>query len=280
MKALVTGATGFIGSHLTRALLDAGCSVTAAVRSPDTAASNPVFKQTRRVQFDLERLPPDNLWHYFQQPDIVFHMAWEGLPNYGSSHHLEENLPRHLEFLRRLAKDGIPKVVVSGTCAEYGKQYGPLAEDSQILPTSRYATAKHVLHLMIRPIFEDCQSRLIWVRLFYVVGTPGRNSLFDQLADAIAQKKPSIDLTGGEQLLDFLPVEDVAANLVKIGEKIDRGTVLNLGRGEPTSVRRIVEALVAETGSDLTLNWGRIPYSGNESMAFWADVTRLNRLFS
>jgi dTDP-6-deoxy-L-talose 4-dehydrogenase (NAD+) len=132
---------------------------------------------------------------------------------------------------------------------------------------------------MTRILYERFGTHLVWVRLFYVTGERGtRTSLFDQLKEAIRRGTQSFDLTGGEQLRDYLPVEAVASKLRQIGELADDGIVINLGSGSPISLRRLVEGIVREEESSIQLNWGRVPYSPDESMAFWADTGRLNAL--
>jgi len=278
MKALVTGATGFIGRHLTRDLLNAGYDVGVAVRSRERLKETGFEKEVSCFLFDLEAVPQGNLWSFFQRPDIVFHLAWEGLPNYSSLHHIEENLPRHYRFLKGLVQGGCPRILVAGTCAEYGNQSGRLKESDPSLPDNAYATAKHMLYLMSRIISKKYSGTLIWARIFYITGERRRASLFDDLAQAMRRGDGSFDLSGGEQLRDFLRVEDVAFKMRKISEIADKSMVVNLGSGLPVSVRSVVERIVRENNSSIRLNWGRLPYSANEPMAFWADIKRLNRL--
>ena len=99
MKALVTGATGFIGKHLARDLLRAGWRLSLAVRSPEKARSLGFGETVTAFKLDLGHLPDVDLWTYLGRPDVAFHLAWEGLPNYASLHHLEKNAPRQYQFL-------------------------------------------------------------------------------------------------------------------------------------------------------------------------------------
>ena len=278
MRALVTGATGFIGRYLTRELLRSGYDVCVAVRDPEKLKNVGLEGNVKAYVFDLGDIPNGDLWGYFDRPDVVFHLAWEGLPNYSSLHHLEQNVPRHYKFLKGLAESGCPKVIVTGTCAEYGNQSGALKEDAPAHPSNVYALAKYVLYLMTRILYERYKKCLIWVRIFYVIGQRGRPSLFDQLIEAIEGGKKSFDLTGGEQLRDYLSVEEVAVGLKKIAERADGSMAINLGSGRPVSIRSTVERLVEDRRSNIELNWGGLPYAEGESMAFWADVSKLNSL--
>jgi dTDP-6-deoxy-L-talose 4-dehydrogenase (NAD+) len=250
------------------------------VRDPDKLKNAGFEGNIEAHAFDLDDIPDGNLWGRFDRPDVVFHLAWEGLPNYSSPHHVEENVPRHYRFLKALAESGCPKVVVTGTCAEYGNQAGALKEDAPARPCNVYALAKYVLYLMTRILYERYKTSLIWVRIFYVMGQRGRASLFDQLIKAIEGGKKSFDLTGGEQLRDYLSVEEVAVKLKMIAERASDSTLINLGSGRPVSIRSLVEQLVQDKGSNIELNWGALPYPEGESMAFWADARKVNSLLS
>ena len=236
MKALVTGATGFIGKHLTRDLLNAGYDVSVAVRSREKLKESGLEKEVSCFLFDLDAIPEGDLWSFFQRPDIVFHLAWEGLPNYSSLHHIEKNLPRHYRFLKGLAQEGCPRILVTGTCAEYGNQSGRLNEAGPALPDNAYATAKYLLYLMSRIVCERYGRILLWTRIFYLTGERGRPSLFDDLGQAIRRGNESFDLSGGEQLRDFLSVEEVAFKLRKISEIADQSMLINVGSGSPVSI--------------------------------------------
>lgn len=278
VKALVTGATGFIGRHLTRELLNKGHEVSVAVRNPEKLREAGLERDVCSYVFDLERAPEENLWEFFQRPDIVFHLAWEGLPNYSSFHHIEENLPRHYRFLKGLAQGGCPKILVTGTCAEYGNQSGQLNESAPVFPDNAYAAAKHALYLFSRIMCKRYDTIILWARVFYITGERGRPSLFDDLGRAMRRGDESFDLSGGEQLRDFLNVEEVASSLRKIAEVADQSMVINVGSGSPVSICSVVERIVSLNKSNIRLNWGRLPYADNEPMAFWADVSRLNSL--
>ncbi|HEX2536300.1 MAG TPA: NAD-dependent epimerase/dehydratase family protein, partial [Chitinophagaceae bacterium] len=129
MKVLVTGATGFIGSYVVEALLRKGCSVMASARSEESARVKPWFGKVQFLPFDLRN--PDGYegaYAYFGHPDLLIHLAWEGLPNYKSLFHFEENLPRHYAFLKNMITGGLKDLTVTGTCFEYGFREGSLRE--------------------------------------------------------------------------------------------------------------------------------------------------------
>ena len=102
-KVLVTGATGFIGNYVIAELLKSSCEVIATSLHEEKAKQLDWYRQVKYLPFDLSKLAgKENYFEYFGQPDILIHLAWEGLPNYKSLFHIEENLPRHFSFLFNL----------------------------------------------------------------------------------------------------------------------------------------------------------------------------------
>src|SRR5579871_1066105 len=170
-KVLVTGATGFIGGYVIRQLVAEGCRVVATSARPDHAREQPWFGEVDYVPLDLTRLDPAaDHFRLFGEPHRMIHLAWEGLPNYRSAFHLEENLPRHRALLTGLIRDGLKDLTVAGTCLEYGMQEGCLAETMPAQPGNPYAQAKDQLRLSLEQLSREQPFRLKWVRLFYLYG--------------------------------------------------------------------------------------------------------------
>ena len=103
-------------------------------------------------------------------------------------------------------------------------------------------------------------------------------SLLAQLERAIEAGDPTFNMSAGEQLRDYLPVQQVAAYLVRIAEKRDFDGIVNVCSGKPISIRRLVEQRIEEKGASIRLNLGYYPYPDYEPMAFWGDRSTLDRI--
>src|ERR1700694_4821568 len=124
-KILVTGATGFIGNYVIEQLIKRGCSVIATSTNVERARPLPWFGDVKYIPFDLGDFDPStDYYRFFGEPEILIHLAWEGLPNYKSSIHLDTNYPRHVAFLENMARHGLKDITAIGTCFEYGMQEG------------------------------------------------------------------------------------------------------------------------------------------------------------
>ena len=128
-KILITGATGFIGKFVIEELLKNNYQVIATSSAKEKATKKNWFTQVDYIEFNLKEFDNTvNYQQYFNYPDAVIHLAWEGLPNYKSAFHTEENLPRHFAFIKNLVTNGQKNITITGTCFEYGMQQGCLTE--------------------------------------------------------------------------------------------------------------------------------------------------------
>ena len=281
MHYAVTGATGFIGRNLVEYLLGTPHEITLVVRDKKKIEEYGWNGLRGSVVLDLNNIETSDLWRYMGKPDCVFHLAWEGLPNYGSPFHLTGNLPKQISFFEKLVNSGCPKIVVTGTCFEYGGKYGPLPEEIDCNPSNAYGIAKDSLRRIIFELSKATKATIIWARLFYLYGKYQRaDSLLGQLSQAINNKEEVFRMTAGEQLRDYLDVKDVVRNLYLLSLKVKQSEVINVASGKPISVRRLVENICAEAKAKIKLELGYYPYSKFEPMAFWADTTKLNNILA
>jgi len=278
MKILVTGSTGFVGRHVVQWLVDHGYDdVIATGTSIEKAKLFPWFDKVTFISCDYFAVDT-NYYELFGRPDLLIHLAWKGLPNYMMRFHMEENLPVEMRFLRSFAASKKTKIVVTGTCYEYGVVNGCISEEHTTDPNTVYSAAKDSLRRYLEFLAGEFGCSWNWIRLFFLYGE-GQNpkSLLPQLDAAIARGDAEFPMSGGEQLRDYLPVEKVAEYICIIGLS-DHNGIVNCCSGKTISVRRLVEERVASNRFDIKLKTGVYEYPAYEGMAFWGDVTLLNTI--
>lgn len=176
---------------------------------------------------------------------------------------------------------GLRHLLVAGTCFEYGLQSGCLHEEMTPNPVTPYGLAKDSLRRYLQAIQHLNPFCLQWPRLFFMYGEGQHyNSLLPQLDRAIGNSDPVFNMSGGEQLRDYMPVEETASYLVKLIETPTFDGIVNICSGAPISVRRLVEEHIASRNASIKLNLGYYAYLDYEPMAFWGDNRKLMRLIN
>ncbi|XXJ20088.1 NAD-dependent epimerase/dehydratase family protein [Desulfovibrio caledoniensis] len=278
MKILVTGATGFIGNHIVKALIRRNLDIVATGRDNDKLASAEWAADVETVPLDITA-PPKDLFNKLGSPTHCIHLAWGSLSNFKSDDHATLHLPANLAFLSQLIDGGLKNLLVSGTCFEYGLQEGELTERTPAKPHVAYGIAKNALREELEARSRSFACRLQWARLFYLYG-PGQNqrTLFAQLQKAIDGKRDSFDMSGGEQVRDYLHVTEVADALADIALHPTFCGIVNVCSGRNSTLRTLVEEYISERNVSLRLNLGVYPYPDWEPFRFWGAPGVLARI--
>jgi nucleoside-diphosphate-sugar epimerase len=209
------------------------------------------------------------------QPELCIHCAWIATP--GAYLTSPENATHEQiagELAQALVEGGCARIVGVGTCFEYAPSDEPLRETSPLGPVTPYARAKLAALDRMQDACGGSETTLAWARLFYLYG-PGedRRRLVPSVVLSLLEGRPA-RTTPGEQLRDFLHVDDVAAALVAVAESGVTG-VVNVGSGDPVTVRELVETVGTITGRPELVELGALPYAPGDPMVVSADNRRL-----
>ena len=275
MKVLVTGGTGFIGRHVVRELASRAHEITlttSRIAACEFAPSENLHVCEYHLGSEGEFL--DLIQDRF---DCAIHLAWQGLSDYQNISHIEQNVRSSYQLIHGLISLGVDRIMVTGTCLEYGMQEGCLHEDTVTAPTTAYGKAKDSLRKQLQQLQSELAFNLIWARLFYLYG-PGQNpnSLVAALNRAIEKGDSVFRMSPGDQLRDFLPVNQVASFLVDLLESESANGIFNCCSGQPTSVLDLVKKILADRGAELELDCGYYEYPNYEPKNFWGSCERMN----
>ncbi|WP_415718792.1 NAD-dependent epimerase/dehydratase family protein [Maridesulfovibrio sp.] len=270
MRILVTGASGFIGNYVVREILAKGdAEVIVTTRNIESIRNRDWFTDVTAKEFDLGNLPT-NVFAYLESPDRVIHLAWGGLPNYNDIIHTGKIFQESFEFCKTIVKQGAGHILVSGTCFEYGLTEGALSVNTPAAPVTEYGRGKNMLREALDDVFADKKLIFQWARLFYLYGEgQSPNSLYSQVRKAIANGDKVFNMSKGDQVRDFLPVEQVAEKIVTLALEGAESGIFNICSGKPRTVLSLVEDLFASYNYEIELNKGYYPYPTYEPFAFW-----------
>jgi nucleoside-diphosphate-sugar epimerase len=276
MRVLLTGVTGFIGSHVARLLVREGCDVIGLVRpGTDRRRIAEIARRIRLLEGDL--FAPQELQAPLHDvaPDLCLHLAWYAVPGrYLQAPENVECVAGSMVLLRALAAAGCRRVVMVGTCFEYDTDAGYLAESSPTRPRSLYAACKLALCLMARQFAGSTGQSLAWARLFYQYG-PGEDDrrLVPLVIRHLLEGLPC-PLTHGEQIRDFLHVEDVAGALWAIARSDLEGPV-NIGSARPVAVADVAREIGMRLQCPELIRLGAIPAPAGDPPFVCANTDRL-----
>ncbi len=272
MKIFVTGSNGFIGSHVVKKALDSGHEVVGLRRS-NKSEKIALPRQPIWVKGTLE----SDVRKVAGGCEAIIHLAAYGVnPSFDSwQEAFRWNVSGSIHLLSQAKLMGIKRVVIAGSCSEYGRsaeRHERVPCDAPLEPISAYGASKAAFTLAAMAFARENDLELVVLRLFHVYGegeSPER--LWPSLKKA-ALAGEDFPMTLGEQIRDFTPVEFAAENLLYYAVEaiISRGEpqLHNLGTGRPMSLSSFAEKQWAKFRATGRLKLGEIPYRDNEVMRY------------
>lgn len=165
----------FIGRNVRNALVQTDHKVSLVVRDPQRVGKKSANEEI--IVADLGQARKD-WFELFGEPDAVLHLAWGGLPNYTDNYHIDVELPMQSRFLTAIIDSGLKKLVVTGTCYEYGLVSGAVSESQETNPNTPYGIAKDRLRAELFELQSMRSCDLTWARIFTRTAMDSQNILF------------------------------------------------------------------------------------------------------
>lgn len=286
-KIFLTGATGFIGSHLLRRLIKENCEVHISVRenSPLRRIKDIIDNCACHI-LDLTDFNSIKNLIKKLKPEIIFHLAAYGVDyrqqdiyqavnvNINASVNLFESFLENKEF----------RFVHTGTSLEYGHRNKPISENEIPQPENIYGITKFTsVQLLSFMAKQAKQGNLIILRPFGVFGEfEGSHKFFPQIIDKLGRRE-LVKLTGGEQIRDYIYVGDLIDAYIKSASMPLRNNVeiINIGSGKGISIKEIALKIASQLGADKDLlKFGTLPYRTNETMYSVANIRKAKKILA
>ena len=269
---LVTGAAGYIGRHVVKALLDFGAEVVAV----DIRTEN-IDPRAARKSLDIFS-GDTNLYTELGSPDVCLHLAWQdGFKHDADSHIML--LPAHYTFLKDLLDAGLKQLAVMGSMHEIGYFEGEIKEDTPTNPRSMYGIAKNALRDIMALQTAKHQAILQWIRGFYIYGDDRSNhSVFTKIIEAETAKQKTFPFNSGLIKYDFIPVEELARQLALTVMQTEVSGIINCCSGKPVALKDKVEEFLRNNHYEITLDYGKFPDRAYDSPAIWGNTDKIDAI--
>lgn len=264
MKVLVTGANGYLGKGVVKALIEDDVDVVAT-------DFKDCYIDARAEIMLADLFAIDNPYDYFGKPDVLLYMAWRDGFVHTSINHIND-LPKHVEFINKMIAGGVKQVAVMGSMHEVGFFEGSITENTPCNPQSLYGISKNALR---RVVELECKNKNVvfqWLRGFYIVGnTEDGCSIFSKIVQAAHKGQKEFPFTMGLNQFDFLDYAVFCQQVADTVEQSEIDGIINICSGRPEKLADRVERFIAENSFDIKLNYGAFPDRPYDSKAIWGD---------
>ena len=273
MKVLVTGANGYLGQGVVKAILDRGHEVVAT----DFTVQNVDNRAIKKVcnLFEIE-----NPYIFFEKPDVLLHLAWkDGFVHYSDAHIVD--LPRHYVFLQKMAKSDIKMISAMGTMHEIGFFEGSIDENTPCKPESFYGIAKNALREVTKIYCDQNKKTFQWLRGYYIVGNSKfGSSIFSKIVSAVERGEKTFPFTTGLNQFDFIDYEEFCEQVAATCTQYTVNGIINICSGRPEKLSNRVERFILDNNFDIKLEYGKYPDRPYDSKAVWGNDYKIKYILN
>lgn len=276
-KAIVTGATGFIGRHLIKELLNNDTKVFAVDRAESNTDLLPVSENVAFIECELSEIMRLSCLITEKDIDIIYHLAWEGVqPDSRDAFSKQTaNIEYSLNCIRSAKEIGVKRIVLLGSTMEYLYNSKPIDESAIPTPQNAYGSAKLATRYLCAQLAKDLNLDLIYCAAtsVYGVGREDNNVIYYTIKKLLSGVKPSV--TKLEQKWDYIHIKDLAAALCAIGQCEKTRSFYALGNGDNLPLSHFIYMIRDLIDKNLLLGIGEVPYNSDKLPSSCIDTSAL-----
>jgi len=282
-KIFIHGASSSIGRNFIPAILQSDTEILIFARRSSNLDFLDNYRSNRRINivyydFSLNELNPNSIKNE-SSGGVFFDFAWFGVSGKyrNQTEQLTVNIPMVINSVELANLCGAGHWVGFGSQAEYGVKNRRLDELELCEPTTVYGKSKLLSSQIAKELCSQYGIEFTWLRLFSLFG-PGTNRewLIPSLIGEMLKNNP-VNVTLGEQMWDYLFVDDIINCLIKLTGSQGLGFV-NLASGQAVRIKDIIVMIKSLTQSESVINFGAIPYPASQVMYLCGNIDRLTQL--
>ena len=269
-KVLMTGATGFIGSHLVRRLISESWSINAILRP--SSKTDLLKNLVNKIAIHIHDGTTEKMISIVKKvkPDIVFHLA-----SFSAYKHKSQDITQFVmsnilfgnQLVEAMVRNNVNYLINTGT-------YWQNFQNEDYSPVCLYAATKKAYEDIVQYYLETTNLRVILLKLFDTYGPMDpRQKIFNRLNDAI-EKGICLDMTPGKQLIDMVHIDDVVEAYLIAATRLLNEQGRNyeeyaISSGQQIALRDLVETYLSAVRKDANIKWGGRKYRDREVMIPW-----------
>lgn len=272
---VIHGASSFLGKNFIKLLISKKIQIHIIARATsqipfcENCPTTKIFRYDKSIsEINFENIGVNN--------PVFFEFSWHGV--FGSDRNnpeqLSVNIPLIISSISFAKQLNSKHWIGIGSQAEYGDLNKEVAENDTCNPTTSYGKSKLLCSKISEELCRLYKIEHSWLRLFSVFGPDDNHEwLIPYLIKEMLQNH-EINVTKGEQIWDYLFIDDISAMLYKMVDAKGVG-IANLGSGQPIEIRQLIDEIKTLTSSDSVINYGAIQYRPDQVMYMAANITKL-----
>jgi nucleoside-diphosphate-sugar epimerase len=271
-KIVITGATGFVGSNLTKFLLDKKeFEIHLILRKKSNLSNIDSFKDSIEIYNYEGQLK--NLIEFFKnvKPEIVFHLASNFIAEHESNQIdslIDSNVTFGLHLLEAMRVSGVKKMINTGTSWQHynNEDYNPVC---------LYAATKQAFESLIAYYVEAESFKVITLKLFETYGENDKRPKLINLLNKFADDQIELNMSPGEQVLNLVHINDVCEAFYTSSKNIEHDDFCDtksyaIGSEKTYQLKEVIQLFEEVTGKTIKVIWGGRPYRNREVMKLWS----------